>query len=180
MKFGLLSKAVVMLAATQSTLAIAAMSDADAQQTVQQAVRDDFSADAIVEMLVEDGRTLQQVGEVVVKASTGATQIDLARAAICAATSTEEAEDVGEKAIAQVGPGAAADQIEGIVEVYETTGCMAYADRLAPPSYAPSNTGTGGGTNLIIIGGSPGGIAGGTVPPGGGGNGTIPPGSPAN
>ena len=154
MKFGLLSKAIVMLAATQSSLAIAAMSDAAAQQAVQQALRDDFSADAIVEMLVEDGRTLQQVGEVVVIASTGDTQIDLARAAICAATNTEEAEDVGEKAIAQVGPGATADQIEGIIELYETTGCIVYADRQAPPSYAPSNTGSQGGT--------------------------IPPGSPAN
>ena len=154
MKFGILSKAVVMLFATQSALTIAAMSDADAQQTVQQALRDDFSADAIGEMLIEDGRTLQEVGEVVVKASEGETQIDLARAAICAATDTEEAEDVGEKAIAQVGPGATADQIEGIIEVYETTGCIAYADRQAPPSYAPSSTGSQGGT--------------------------IPPGSPAN
>ena len=154
MKFGLLSKAIVMLAATQSSLAIAAMSDAAAQQAVQQALSDDFSADAIVEMLVEDGRTLQEVGEVVVKSSSGESQIDLARAAICAATDTEEAEDVGEKVIAQVGPGAAADQIEDLIEVYQTTGCAAYADRRVPPSYAPSNTGSGGGT--------------------------IPPGSPAN
>ena len=170
MKLGLLKNIAVVYAITQFEMAFAAMSDADAQQTVQQAVRDDFSADAIVEMLVEDGRTLQQVGEVVVNASTGATQIDLARAAICAATNTEEAEDVAEKAIAQVGPGAATDQIEGIVEVYETTGCMAYADRLAPPSYAPSNTGSQGGINPFVPGGSPG------RPPGG----TIPPGSPAN
>ena len=99
-------------------------------------------------------------------------------AAICASTDTEEAEVVGARAIAQVGQGDAADQIEGIVEVYETTGCANYAlRRQAPPSYSPTNTGTGGGTSLIIVGGSPGNTGNGGSP---GGGGTIPPGSPAN
>ncbi|MEP0203750.1 MAG: hypothetical protein ABJ084_05740 [Halioglobus sp.] len=179
MKFGLLKSVLSVFTVMQAGAVFAAMSDTDAQQTVQKALADGFSADAIVEMLVNDGRTLPQVGEVVVNASTGDTQIDLARAAICASTDEEEAEVVGASAIAQVGQGDVAAQIEGIVEVYETTGCAVYAvRRQAPPSYSPNNTGTGGGTNLIIVGGSPGSTGNGTIPPGGGG--TIPPGSPAN
>ncbi|MEP4486935.1 MAG: hypothetical protein ABJ013_14995 [Halioglobus sp.] len=154
----------VLLASAGS--AYAAMPDAEAQQTVERAVNDGFSADAVVEMLVEDGRTLQEAGEVVVKATTGEPQIDLARAAICAATDKEEAEDVGARVLAEMSSSAATALVQGILETYETTGCINYADRRPPPSYAPSNTGSHGGINPSVPGGSPG------RPPG--------PGSPAN
>ena len=176
MKFGLLSGAAFLLAATQSGLALAAMSDADAQQFVSSSVSDGFSSDAVVEALVEDGLDLITIGEIVVKASTGDAQIDLARAAICAAYNTEEAEKVGNRAIATVGTGVTADTIEGIVQTYETTGCALYVERLAaPPMYAPTNTGSGGGVNRIP---QPpgGGTDSGTVPP----PGLVTPGSPAN
>jgi hypothetical protein len=134
----------------------AAMSDADAIEAVQKAVGNGVPAVAVVEMLLTDGRTLPEVGEIVVMASTGDMQIDLARAAICAATDMQEAEDVGGRTKLVVGQGIAAEEIEGIMETFQTTRCIAFADRrVAPPIYSPSNTGFQGG-------------------------GTIPPGSPSN
>jgi hypothetical protein len=156
-RIGLAYLRLIALAALLNTgSAFAAMSDADAVDAVEKALGASLSPDEIVELLVEDGRTLQEVGEIVAKASTGDAQIDLARAAICAATDAQEAEDVGNRAKLVVGQGIAAEEIEGIIETFQTTRCIAFADRrVAPPIYSPSNTGVQGG-------------------------GTIPPGSPSN
>jgi len=150
MKFTLLSSIAVFTAfGAYSSCVLAAMSESDAIRSVQQAVGDNFSANEIIEILVEDGRSLEQVAEVVVMASSGDTQIELAGAAICASLDREEARAVGVRAIAAAGFGRVTDEIEKILETYDTSGCVAYAARsIEPPAYTPSNSGSLGETLL--------------------------------
>ena len=139
-----------------SSWAAAALTEAEAEALVRDGIAGNWSSAQIIEMLVEQGLTLEQAAVAAVNASTGDEQIDLAKAAVCASEDIPEAERVGNVAMGIVGAGSAYQEIEGAIENYETTGCLAYAERRAPTSYAPRSTGTTGGINVDVPGGIPG------------------------
>ena len=155
-----------MLLLSVSSGALAALSEAEAEALVRDGIAGDWSSAQIIEMLVEQGLTLEQAAVAAVNASTGDEQIDLAKAAVCASEDIPEAERVGNVAMGIVGAGTAFQEIEGAVETYETTGCLAYSERRAPTSYSPRSTGSTGGINVDVPGGSPGRPPAGTRPPG--------------
>jgi len=129
-----------------SSWAAAALTEAEAEALVRDGIAGNWSSAQIIEMLVEQGLTLEQAAVAAVNASSGDEQVDLAKAAVCASEDIPEAERVGNAAMEIVGAGAAFQEIEGAVETYETSGCLAYAEKRAPTSYAPRNTGSKGGT----------------------------------
>jgi len=123
-----------------------AMSDDEATLVVSEGFASGQSANAIVESLLEQGLSLERISPLSVNDELGPYQIELAKAAICASRDTQEAERVGNAALALSPEQVLYDEIEGAVETYETTGCLAFADNLLPPpSYSPSNTGSQGG-----------------------------------
>ena len=152
------------------------MTEEEAQLAVSEGFAAGNSANAIVESLVEQGLSLEEISALSINDDLGLYQIQLARAAICASRDTQEAELVGNAALALSPEQVLGDEIRSAIETYETTGCQAFAENfLPPPVYSPTNTGSHGGINTLIPGGSPGGS-----PGGGGGGGVTPPGSPAN
>ena len=155
--------AALMLA--MSGWAAAALTEAEAEAAVLSGIDGGWSSAQIIEMLVEQGLTLEQAANAAVTASSGDRQVDLAKAAVCAATDVPQAERVGNVALELVGAGNAFEEIEGAIENYETTGCTDYAERRAPTSYAPRSTGSTGGINVDVPGGTPGRPPGGTRPP---------------
>ena len=149
--------------------ASAALTESQAEAAVISGIEGGWSSAQIIEMLIEQGLTLEQAANAAVTASSGDRQVDLAKAAVCASSDVPEAERVGNVALELVGAGSAFQQIEGAIENYETTGCTDYTERRAPTSYAPRSTGSTGGINVNVPGGSPGQI----VEP-------RPPGSPSS
>ena len=116
----------------------AAMTESEALQAIESSLADGQSADGIIETLVEDGRSLQEATVLAVSASSGQTQLQIARAGICASADNPESQQIGQ-ALSGV-PGVEAADIEGLVALYAATGCD-----VPPESYQPED-GPGGGT----------------------------------
>ena len=127
--------------------ALAMMSDEAATKAVQDALAAGTSADAIISMLTDDGRSLEAATALAVAAG-GSSQEALARAGVCAAVDSNQAEQVGDAIIPTAGADLA-ETVNTLVETYETTGCADPDEELQPPpSYAPSDTGQSGGSTL--------------------------------
>ncbi|KAA1188952.1 hypothetical protein F0M18_17265 [Pseudohalioglobus sediminis] len=140
--------------------AVAAMSDGEATRAVQDALAGGQSADSIIQMLRDDGRTLDAATMLAVAAASVENQPALAKAGICAATDSTEAERIAADLLTELS-GDMVDTVESLVASYDTGGCDDDDEDLRPPpSYAPTDTSHGGGTR-----------------PGGG---LLPPGSPAS
>ena len=138
--------------AVLSVESYALMGPQEAAAAIQSALDEGRSADEIIEMLREDGRSLEEATQTAVATTSGESQIDLARAGICASRDIEEAEDVGAAALDVAPLGEPQDEIKGIIETYETTACQGLYERaVAPPVYSPTDTG-GGGTDPLLPG----------------------------
>ena len=127
--------------------AVAAMSDGEATQAVQDALAGGQSADSIIQMLRDDGRTLDAATTLAVAAADAANQPPLAKAGICAATDSTEAEQIAADLVSELS-GAMVDTVQALAASYDTGGCDDDDDdRRPPPSYAPTDTSHGGGTD---------------------------------
>ena len=137
--------------ATLPLAATAAMQIDEAEASVNTMLGQGSSAAEIIEALVEDGRSLREATKTAVKASSGDSQIDLAKAGICASSDTTQAEQVGAAALSVAGEGTLANEIKGAVEDYGTGMCMRYAKaKNHPPSgyeSAKGNPSGGGGVS---------------------------------
>jgi len=135
--------------ATLPLTATAAMQIDEAEAAVKAMLGEGSSAASVIEALVEDGRSLREATKTAVTASAGDNRIDLAKAGICAAADTAQAEKVGLAAIGVVGEGALADDIKGAISGYATDMCQPYAEKekVAPSGYdTTANSAAGGGT----------------------------------
>jgi len=137
--------------------AVAQMSD-EAARDATVAALGDTSPDGIIRMLVEDGRSLSDATALAISAAGDAdARVKLARAGICAAQDTTQAEGVGSASLSVVeGDEQLARQVDMLVQTYATTACGQPSDRdwSAPPSmYITSDSGASAGTVIGVAAG---------------------------